>query len=141
MADGALVVAAMSARAVHWVELAVCGEVDPALFFPDENSQAAAARAVCRSCEVRPQCLEHALDHFETGVWGGFTEKAREGMNRRRRDGETAGDIIAADDAAFYARAERSAVLAGAVAERKRGRERARSAAARAAIAGLERAS
>jgi hypothetical protein len=131
----------MTADAARWADLALCAEVDSDLFFPEENSQAPDARAVCRGCEARPQCLEYALDHFTEGVWGGFTERSREGMNHRRRLGESAADIIAADDAEFYAQAERSAELAQTARDRKNALARAKFAAARNALAELEEAS
>jgi WhiB family redox-sensing transcriptional regulator len=37
-----------------------------------------AAKSVCRTCPVRPECAAHALVAREPyGVWGGFTEAER----------------------------------------------------------------
>jgi WhiB family redox-sensing transcriptional regulator len=59
-----------------WRENAACSEVgiDPEVFFPltysDKNLQR--ATSVCRTCDVRLQCLEHAKEnHYTDGVWGG----------------------------------------------------------------------
>ena len=43
------------------------------------------ARAICRTCPVRTECLAHALDHrIEFGVWGGMTERERRALLRAR---------------------------------------------------------
>lgn len=71
-----------------WRELARCKEMDPDLFFPVGTTgpallQIEAAKAVCRSCTVRQQCLEFALaSNQEYGVWGGTTEEERRYMRR-----------------------------------------------------------
>jgi len=130
-----------SAGDLEWVDRALCGQVDPELFFPPDYDHATDARAVCRGCESRLPCLRWALEHFESGVWGGFTEKSRQAVGRQHRAGLPLEDIIAADDARHYAGTERSAELAAAAAERNRERQRERFAAARAASADLERAS
>lgn len=120
-------------RPPRWTELAVCAEVDPDLFFPDEYGPAGDAIAICRSCEVRPQCLRYAFDHpGESGVWGGFSERRRQDQVRLYRAGVPAEDIIAADDEVFYARLDLSAELAEAALERSRQRRRDKAAALRA---------
>lgn len=64
-------------------------DVDPAIFFPsdadEDRSKIKAARKVCMSCPVRIACLKHALDHHETGFWGGTTERQRRDLRKRRR--------------------------------------------------------
>ena len=41
------------------------------------------AKAVCASCGVRPQCLEHAIESGERyGVWGGLTFDERVTLRR-----------------------------------------------------------
>ncbi len=89
-----------------WVDLALCPQVDPDLFFPDPDHKAPQATALCRSCECRVQCLEWALDHNEAGVWGGFSERSRQEVRRLRNLGVPVEDIIADDDARHYARIE-----------------------------------
>jgi WhiB family redox-sensing transcriptional regulator len=43
------------------------------------------ARAFCRTCPVRMECLAHALDQrIEFGVWGGTTERERRALLRSR---------------------------------------------------------
>lgn len=72
-----------------WMERAVCREEDPELFFPIGNRgqallQIEEAKAVCRRCPARPQCLLWALEtHQETGVWGGVSEDELRAIHRR----------------------------------------------------------
>lgn len=66
-------------------ELAACKDA-PFLFFgPDRESHAdrayreGAAKAVCRKCPVRDECLAEAVTNgFIWGVWGGMGEKERQ---------------------------------------------------------------
>jgi WhiB family redox-sensing transcriptional regulator len=45
------------------------------------------AKAICRPCPVRTECLADALDNNnEFGVWGGMTERERRALLRRRPD-------------------------------------------------------
>ncbi len=71
-----------------WREQARCRGVDPAIFHPPEEDDAAAevAKAICGVCPVREVCLEHALNVREKdGVWGGFTARERRRLVRQRR--------------------------------------------------------
>ncbi len=73
-----------------WRDRAECQDSDPDLFFPVGSSgQAAeeirAAKAVCRICAVREQCLAFALEtNQEAGVWGGASEEERRWLRRKR---------------------------------------------------------
>lgn len=61
-----------------WADLALCAQTDPDLFFPEKGGTTAAARRVCRACEVRTDCLEWALENGERyGIWGGLSERQR----------------------------------------------------------------
>jgi WhiB family redox-sensing transcriptional regulator len=69
----------------RWQERANCLGVDPDLFFPERGASTREAKAVCRSCEVRAECLEYALDHGEKfGIWGGLSERERRRVRRQR---------------------------------------------------------
>lgn len=78
-----------------WVMFAACGKHDPEIWQPElsktgrhggwHRGQLEKARSVCRDCPVRPQCLAHAVEHVETGVWGGLTEHERDELRRRKR--------------------------------------------------------
>lgn len=62
-----------------WREQAACKDLDPSLFFPSENStrQTKAAKAICRGCFCRVQCLEYAIETDSEGIWGGSTYDER----------------------------------------------------------------
>jgi WhiB family redox-sensing transcriptional regulator len=77
---------------MDWRERALCRGEDPELFFPIGNPdsgpaaiQTDEAKAVCRRCPVRAQCLAWAVaaDTVE-GIWGGTTEEERRAMRRHR---------------------------------------------------------
>ena len=71
-----------------WRLDAACRHTDPDLFFPVGTTgpaieQIAAAKAVCRDCEVRGACLEFALaTNQEAGVWGGTSEEERRKLRK-----------------------------------------------------------
>jgi WhiB family redox-sensing transcriptional regulator len=66
----------------EWADRGSCRGSD-AQFFPSADhhgstsSWAEEALAVCAGCPVRDECLTHALDHDEHGVWGGTTDRDR----------------------------------------------------------------
>jgi len=68
---------------LEWRRSAACQEADPDLFFPVSpaglgRDEAARAKAICASCQVRRRCLQFALGtHQAHGVWGGTTEDER----------------------------------------------------------------
>jgi WhiB family redox-sensing transcriptional regulator len=69
-----------------WMLQGKCRGVNPADFFPSDGLGVEAAQHVCRTCEVRVECLEYALEHrIEHGVWGGASERERRRILRRRR--------------------------------------------------------
>jgi len=71
-----------------WYLRGACRGMESSIFYPDPAQAAEEARAlaVCPGCEVRSECLEHALARREsTGIWGGTTESDRRRILRRRR--------------------------------------------------------
>ncbi|GAA4757750.1 WhiB family transcriptional regulator [Actinomycetospora chibensis] len=74
----------------NWQVRAACRGVDPELFFPEPSdeplvrTQVAAAKAVCRRCPVREQCLAEALERLPHGVAGGLTEHERRRARAQR---------------------------------------------------------
>jgi WhiB family transcriptional regulator, redox-sensing transcriptional regulator len=69
-----------------WNQQAACRGLDPEIFYPVSEEEAAHAKAVCGQCAVQQACLEHALGSRERdGVWGGATEKERRRIIRQRR--------------------------------------------------------
>jgi WhiB family redox-sensing transcriptional regulator len=66
-----------------WQDRALCAQTDPDAFFPDKGGSSRQAKQVCRSCEVRAECLEYALAHDERfGIWGGLSERERRRLKR-----------------------------------------------------------
>ena len=45
-----------------WQDRALCAQTDPEAFFPEKGGSTREAKRVCRSCEVRAECLEYALE-------------------------------------------------------------------------------
>jgi len=74
---------------MDWRHRSACLDEDPELFFPIGNTgpailQIEEAKAVCRRCEVREQCLSWALESGQDhGVWGGMSEDERRALKRR----------------------------------------------------------
>ena len=68
-----------------WKARANCAGLDPDLFFPERGASMKEAKAVCRGCVVREECLEYALVNGEKfGLWGGLSERERRRIRRQR---------------------------------------------------------
>lgn len=66
-----------------WQVKALCKETDPELFFPEKGGSTREAKGVCVGCEVKAECLEHALKSGERfGIWGGLSERERRRVAR-----------------------------------------------------------
>ncbi len=66
-----------------WQDSALCAQTDPEAFFPEKGGSTREAKKVCRSCDVRTECLEYALEHDERfGIWGGLSERERRRLKR-----------------------------------------------------------
>jgi WhiB family redox-sensing transcriptional regulator len=71
---------------LSWRQRGACRGLEPDIFYPTTDEEAAPAKAVCATCSVRQACLEFALDTRENeGIWGGTTERERRRMLRQRR--------------------------------------------------------
>jgi WhiB family redox-sensing transcriptional regulator len=75
---------------VDWRHRSACLDEDPDLFFPLGKTglqvlrQIEDAKAVCRRCDVREECLAWAITSGqEHGVWGGTSEDERRSIRRR----------------------------------------------------------
>lgn len=54
------------------------------MFYPENETETAAAKAICAQCRVRGICLETALRNKERyGIWGGLTPRERARVRRR----------------------------------------------------------
>ncbi len=70
---------------LDWQGKANCLGVDPDLFFPERGASTKEAKAVCRGCVVKEDCLEYALANGEKfGIWGGMSERERRRIRRAR---------------------------------------------------------
>ncbi len=58
-----------------WNERGACRGSENDLFFNPRYEDT--AKALCRSCKVRRECLAYALGRHEQGVWGGTNEEER----------------------------------------------------------------
>jgi WhiB family transcriptional regulator, redox-sensing transcriptional regulator len=73
-----------------WRQEAACRDLPGGMFFPTGSSteEEAPARAVCASCPVRAECLEHALKtRTDYGIWGGTNPRERARLRRQRAKG------------------------------------------------------
>lgn len=65
-----------------------CRSNDPELFFAESPADVELAKSLCRSCPLRSECLEGALDRREPwGVWGGELLVAGAVVARKRPRG------------------------------------------------------
>lgn len=80
-----------------WRTRGACQDADPELFFPTASTgpaweaQARAAKALCRSCPVREQCLAFAMERLPYGIAGGTTEQERRALRRHAAGGRRRG--------------------------------------------------
>jgi hypothetical protein len=95
---------------LDWLDKAVCAQVGGDAFYVEVGEDTEKAKAVCRGCEVRLPCLAYSLEIGDReGIFGGFSERVRRGIARQHKAGVPLEDIIAEDDARFYARLEKAA--------------------------------
>jgi WhiB family redox-sensing transcriptional regulator len=91
-----------------WTERALCAQVGGDIWFPEKGDNVGPAKKICRSCEVRAQCLTYALENEEqSGVWVGLTE--RELRAERHRGGtRPPEDVLAEADSLYFDRRRRA---------------------------------
>ena len=76
----------MQEQKLMWRQQAACRDADTELFFPESDTAAGPALAICAECPVREACLDFALATNQAdGIWGGATETERRRLRRRRR--------------------------------------------------------
>ena len=70
----------------NWESRGACRSAEADLFFASGVTQEYRAKAVCRLCSVRWDCLAYALAYrVEHGVWGGLTDRERRKILNRLR--------------------------------------------------------
>ena len=70
--------ASLVLAAPAFVRDAACVEHPEIDWFPAKGATTAAAKAVCRGCLVRAECLEYALElDIRDGIWGGCSPGER----------------------------------------------------------------
>jgi len=68
---------------LDWQAQALCAQTGAEFFFPEPGSSVREAKRICALCEMRPACLDYALQNDERfGVWGGLSEKERLDLRR-----------------------------------------------------------
>ena len=60
-----------------WQRDALCAEYEREPFFAMAPAVIAKAKAICRGCLVRDECLAYAVEHEAVGVWGGTSTGER----------------------------------------------------------------
>lgn len=61
-----------------WRNQAACKGARQGVFFPERGESTREAQQCCTECEVRIECLTHAISVNERfGIWGGLPERAR----------------------------------------------------------------
>ena len=74
-----------------------CHNADPETFFADSDLEIAFAKSLCGSCPMKLACLEGAIDRGEPcGVWGGQLIEDGAVIERKRRPGRPARQVVAA---------------------------------------------
>jgi WhiB family redox-sensing transcriptional regulator len=67
-----------------WQADGTCAQTDPEAFFPEKGGSTREAKKICIGCEVKPTCLEYALQNNERfGIWGGLSERERRKLQKR----------------------------------------------------------
>jgi WhiB family redox-sensing transcriptional regulator len=69
-----------------WQDQANCKGANADLFFPERGASTRSAKAICRECTVRQECLDFAIETGEKfGIWGGLSERERRRVRRERQ--------------------------------------------------------
>jgi len=86
----------------RFTEPALCAETDPDVWFPEKGGSAAKAKATCRACPARDECLAYALEHdIGFGVWAGKTPEERRKL--RQRSGRSQAPVVHGTEAGYKA--------------------------------------
>ncbi|MBI1856886.1 WhiB family transcriptional regulator [Candidatus Saccharibacteria bacterium] len=66
-------------------QLAACKGCSPEMFQPETEASPIIeeAKKVCSGCGVRDDCLDYAISHNATGIWGGTTDQERKNLAKK----------------------------------------------------------
>lgn len=69
-----------------WLDGALCAQIEPDAWFPEQGASAFAAKKLCARCEVTTACLEDALNRGDDrhGVRGGMSPSQRRRITKGR---------------------------------------------------------
>jgi len=75
----------------EWIQEANCKGTNTRTFFiyredKNQRQRREAAYQVCRTCDVRQECLDYAIVNQEVGIWGGTTDKDRRLLRRHAQN-------------------------------------------------------
>ena len=68
-------------KRLKWQDYALCAEVGPDLFLPEDGASAGPAKSICAECPVIAQCLELGMK-VSDGIFGGLTPKERRRLRK-----------------------------------------------------------
>jgi WhiB family redox-sensing transcriptional regulator len=74
-----------TAKPPAFTERGACVGILDVEWLPEDTEPTATARAICRTCPVRAECLAYALEHNSPGIMGGTTEAERRQIRREAR--------------------------------------------------------
>lgn len=66
-----------------WRAEANCRGLDPDLFYPGRGAPVQHVREICAACQVRTQCEQAGMKE-KFGIWGGYSERERRRVLRKR---------------------------------------------------------
>lgn len=72
---------------MKWADSAPCAGKSELFFEDNRPSVVRKAKSICRGCAVKRDCLEHAIENNEIGLWGGMTANERRKYRAVRRLG------------------------------------------------------
>lgn len=73
-------------RDADWRTEAMCAQTDPDIFFLDKGGDGGGiAKAFCKPCPVRYQCLRFAMEQgIDQGIFGGLSPNQRRKLRRNQ---------------------------------------------------------
>ena len=71
---------------IHWRDRAACLDVELDLFFHGTPNAIREAKAICKGCPVKAECLADAIEHGDIGIRGGLTEDQRDSRKVSKPD-------------------------------------------------------